>query len=465
MRESSHFSMKQAVDRAVQDREVLQFVSSATQLKYEARKEAFAHDFGHKRYQHLRQLAGRIRQDVVENLDHVLDQFTANAQQAGTVVHRARDARHANELCLQIAKANECRLCVKSKSMVTEEIGLVPDLIAAGIETIETDLGEFIVQLDGDTPSHIVTPMIHKNRASVARAFVRELGVEYTEDPEQLTAIAREYMRGKYRQADLGISGANFLLADSGTAVVCTNEGNADLAVNMPRIHIIVAGMEKVIPGHRELAVFLKLLARSATAQPLTVYTTCLTGPRRPPEQDGPERVHIILLDNGRSAIQADLTSRELLRCIRCGACLNACPVFRNVGGGHAYGAVYSGPIGAAIMPLLQGLETYHELPEASSLCGACYEVCPVSIDLPSHLIRHRREGVDQHLHSWSDRFMYRAWAYVLQHPTLYRGAQSMARWVGRALAGAGSSGGRVPVTQGRSMLPGIVGFHPESVR
>jgi len=323
--------------------------------------------------------------------------------------------------------------------MVTEETHLLPALQAAGIETIETDLGEFILQLDGDAPSHIVTPMIHKNRASVARAFVRELGATYTEDPRELTMIAREHLRRKYREADLGITGANFLVAETGTLVICTNEGNADFCVAAPRVHVAMVGIEKVIPRLTDLSVFLKLLARSATAQPLTVYTSLITGPKKQgsqavAEHDGPEQVHIILVDNGRVELLRD-ESRELLRCIRCGACLNACPVYRKVGGGHAYGAVYSGPIGAVLTPLLKGLENYPDLPQASSLCGACFEACPVHIDIPRHLVRLRAKLVETKHISWADRAIMRAWTRSMRWPAAYRLGSSALRALVRGLS------------------------------
>ncbi len=406
-------------------------MNNATNLKDRARVSAFRAAFG-DRAEAVRTLAGGIKQHTLDHLDHYLDQFIDAAESSGAKVHFAADAEEANAICLGIAKANNCKLCVKSKSMVTEETRLVPALEAAGIETLETDLGEFIIQLDDDAPSHIVSPMIHKNRASVARAFVRELGAQYTEDPPTLTAIARQYMRKKFRSADLGISGANFLIAETGSLVICTNEGNADLSVGVPRVHVAMVGIEKLVPRLEDLSVFLKLLARSATAQPLTVYSSIITGPRKKGEADGPDEVHIILLDNGRTEILREET-RELLRCIRCGACLNACPVYRKIGG-HAYGAVYSGPIGATITPLLKGLENYPDLPHASSLCGACFEACPVKIDIPSQLIRLRTDMVDRHLTSFGERATMKLWSEVLKHPWVYRMAASASRAVQRSM-------------------------------
>lgn len=434
------YDIRPAAARAVRDLPLQQFVNSATRLKDRGRVDACREAFGDN-YDAVRELAGKIKQHTLDHLDHYLDQFVTAAEGAGSKVHFAADAAEANAICVGIARERGCRLCVKSKSMVTEETRLVPALEAIGVETLETDLGEFILQLDHDAPSHIVTPMIHKDRAAVARAFVRELGAEYTEDPPALTAIAREHMRRKFRGADLGISGANFLVAQTGSLVLCTNEGNADLAVGVPRVHVAFVGIEKLVPRLDHLSVFLKLLARSATSQPLTVYTTVITGPRKRDEPDGPDEVHVILIDNGRTEILREET-RELLRCIRCGACLNACPVYRKVGGGHAYGAVYSGPIGAAITPLLKGLENYPDLPHASSLCGACFEACPVKIDIPSQLIRLRAAMVDRQTTGAGERAAFRLWSAILRRPWLYRLAGRASRAVQRSIGDAGEEAG-----------------------
>ncbi len=434
--------MRAPAARATRDVQLQQFVHGAARLKDHGRESACLEAFG-DRYDEVRDLAGRLKQHALDHLDFYLERFIERAEAAGTRVHVAPDAASANRMCLSIAAAHACRVCVKAKSMVTEETRLLYALERAGIETLETDLGEFILQLDHDAPSHIVTPMIHKDRAAVARAFVRELGAEHTLDPARLTAIAREHMRRKFRSADLGISGANFLIAETGSAVVCTNEGNADLAMACPPVHVVFAGIEKVIPRMEHLPVFLKLLARSATAQPLTVYTTLITGPRRAGEREGPREVHVILLDNGRTGILAS-DARELLRCIRCGACLNACPVYRHAGGGHAYGAVYSGPIGAVLTPRLRGLENYADLPRASSLCGACYEACPVKIDIPGQLIALRRALVERRNLAYLDRLLYRTWAWLLQRPRAFRlarrGARTLLRLVGRSAPRGGAS-------------------------
>ncbi len=418
--------------KAVADLRLQQFVGHATSSKDHGRKSIFRETFGN-RADDIRHLAGSIKQHTLDHLDWYLQQFIDNAHAAGVQVHFAADAKEANAICVEIARRNACTRCVKSKSMVTEETELLPELEAAGIETVETDLGEFIIQLDHDAPSHIVTPMIHKDRAAVGRAFTRELGVPYTEDPATLAGIARDHLREKYRRSDLGISGANFLIAETGSIVLCTNEGNGRFCTSAPRVHIAMAGIEKLIPRQEDLGVLLKVLARSATAQPLTVYTHIITGPRRvgdaaTAEHDGPEQVHLILLDNGRTEILREET-RELLRCIRCGACLNACPVYRRIGG-HSYGSVYSGPIGAVITPLLKGLTNFPDLPHATSLCGACFEACPVKIDLPRQLIALRRRMNEQRITRWHERMIFTLWALSLRWSWSYRLAATLQRFV-----------------------------------
>ena len=421
-------------ERAVTDPTLQRFIDSATIGKDRSRKRSCGDAFG-ERYDAARDLGGRIKQHTLDHLDHYVARFAENAEAAGTRVHFARDAEEANTICLGIAKREGLTSCVKSKSMVTEETHLVPELERAGIEALETDLGEFILQLDKDAPSHIVTPMIHKDRTAVARAFRDKLGARYTEDAAELTQIARNHLRDKYRRADLGISGANFLVSESGSLVLCTNEGNGRFCTSAPRVHVAMVGMEKLVPSFRDLSVMLKLLARSSTGQPLTVYTHIATGPRRPEEHDGPEQMHVILVDNGRTNILRDEDYRAALRCIRCGACLNACPVYRKVSG-HSYGAVYSGPIGAVITPLLKGLKNYPDLPGASSLCGACYEACPVKIDLPRMLIKLRRDLLSRGVNNFLERLSYRIFGLGLRLPLLYRMGGFFQRFTMRAAAG-----------------------------
>ena len=401
------------------DAKLQEWVNRATLFRDTGRRAYTAAVFG-DRHDAVRDLAGRIKQHTLDHLDYYLEQFIDRATAAGAQVHFAKDAREANDIALDIARREKLTACVKSKSMVTEETHLLPELEAIGIETFETDLGEFILQIDDDAPSHIVTPMIHKDTTAVARAFARKLGAKYTEDPAELTKIAREYLRDKFRRADMGISGGNFLVAETGSLVICTNEGNGRFCTTAPRVHIAFVGIEKLVPTFQHLSVLLKLLGRHATAQPLTVYTHILTGPRRPDEHDGPEQMHIILVDNGRTNVLSDPEYRSALRCIRCGACLNACPVYRKATG-HAYGAVYSGPIGAVITPLFKGLSNYKDLPHASSLCGACYEACPVKINLPEMLIKLRRDMIGRRVTKWPDRLAYKLFALGLRSRLLYR--------------------------------------------
>ncbi len=424
------FDMKPRAREAVRDLKLQQFVGNATHLKDTQRGGIFGRDFGPD-YDDLRTVARDTKQYALDHLDELLERFIASAEKSGAKVHAATTGREACEIALAIARAHSAQdramSCVKSKSMVTEEIGLLPAFEAAGIKTLETDLGEFILQIDGDAPSHIVTPMIHKDRVATAKSFVRELGARYTEDPTELTMIAREHMRGLYRSADIGVSGANFLLADEGAAVICTNEGNFDLSVGGPPVHIVFVGIEKLIRGARDLAPFLKLLARSGTAQPLTVYTSFVRGPRRAGEHGGPKEVHFVLVDAGRVGVLAS-EKRDLLRCIRCGACLNACPVYRKVGG-HSYGSMYAGPIGAVLTPELEraqgnadaGLANYADLPRASSLCGACYEACPVKIDIPKFLMHDRARLRERGLSPKSEGHTLKLWRWLAERPAMFR--------------------------------------------
>jgi len=293
---------------------------------------------------------------------------------------------------------------------------------------VETDLGEFIVQISHDKPSHLVMPIIHKDRASVGALFAEYFKTPYTDDPTALSKQARLHLRDKFRRADFGMTGGNFLVAQTGHVCVVENEGNARQSITTPRVLVSMVGIEKVIPRLSDLAVMLKVLARSATGQPMTVYTNIFGGPRKPGEKDGPEEFHLVLIDNGRTDILASERYRETLRCIRCGACLNACPVYRKIGG-HAYGSVYPGPIGALITPLFQGLEKYKDLPQASSLCGSCYDACPVKINIPKHLIEMREDMVKQNIKSLPEKFVYRAWAWAMQSPRIYAIVNQLQKW------------------------------------
>ncbi len=379
-------------------------------------------------FERWRELAHQIKKHTLENLDYYLEKLEERLASRGARVVYARDGGEVADLIVRLARQKNARLIVKSKSMTTEEINLTERLQEAGIEAVETDLGEYIVQLAHERPSHIVAPALHKTRYEIADLFRDRLGVERETVPEQQTLIARRTLREKFLAADIGVTGANFLVAESGAVVVIENEGNARLCTSLPRVHIAVAGIEKLVPRAADLAVFLKLLGRSATGQPLTVYTSFLSGPRREGEIDGPEEFYLVLLDNGRTRLLADRAKRQSLYCIRCGACLNHCPVYRKIGG-HSYPWVYSGPIGAIITPQFHGVLEDPWLPYASSLCGACAEVCPVKIDIPQILLDLRWETVKAKVREKTgriERWAFRMWAWVMRHPRAYELASLM---------------------------------------
>ena len=338
-----------------------------------------------------RRTAARIKAYVLDNLKGLLLQLEQNCQTNGVQVHWAKDADSANRIILDICKraAPEGATIAKAKSMATEEIHLNAHLADAGHTPVETDLGEFVVQLDDDRPSHVVAPIIHKDRKQIARTFEKAGLGPYTEEPEELTMQAREHLREQFKRADVGVSGVNFAIAETGRIVLVENEGNNRYSTTAPRVHIALMGIEKVLPRESDLPLFLRLLAGSATGQTITVYTHLITGPRGE-ELDGPEEVHLVLLDNGRSRVLAG-GYRDILRCIRCGACLNVCPVYRQASG-HAYRNVYPGPVGAVLAPALEGVEKMGDLAKASTLCGCCREVCPVDIPIPDMLLRLRAE-------------------------------------------------------------------------
>lgn len=341
----------------------------------------------------LRRTAGAIKQHVIENLDTYLPAVEAKLLENGVKVHWASTADDACAAVLGIMEARGAKKMVKAKTMVSEEIELAHYLEKRGIEALETDLGEFIIQIDKDHPSHIVRPIIHKNRREIAKSFEREGLGAYNDDPETITRRARQFLRHKYLAADVGLTGANFVSAESGRLVLVTNEGNSRFSLAAPKVHIALVGIEKIVPRDRDLGLFLNLLARSATAQQLTVYTEFISGPKAATQPDGPEEMHVIFVDNNRTEVLASECT-EILRCIRCGACMNVCPVYRQASG-HAYRSVYPGPVGAVLSPLLAGkrFPELADLPKASSLCGACNEVCPVDIPIPDLLLRLRAKG------------------------------------------------------------------------
>jgi L-lactate dehydrogenase complex protein LldF len=357
-----------------------------------------AHERGKLRFANWELAKRRVQQikyEAVNNLDKLLEQFEAKVLERGGHVFWAETAEQARDYVVDVAMRNSVKTVVKSKSMVTEEIHLAAALEKVGAKAWETDLGEFIVQLRNELPYHIVTPAMHLTRGQISELFKEKLGSEETNDPPELVAIARRALRTAFFSAEMGISGANFLVADAGLVAVSTNEGNGRLTTSLPRIHIAVTGIEKVIPRLTDLAVLWPVLATSGTGQPITTYSTLVGGPRTATEPDGPEEFHVVLLDNGRTNLLADVEQREVLHCIRCGACLNICPVFRQVGG-HTYGTVYPGPIGSVLTPNLAGQKEFSHLPFASSLCNACNSVCPARIDLARHLVENRRNVAER---------------------------------------------------------------------
>lgn len=366
----------------------------------------------------LRDKARAIKDHTLAHLDRYLEQLEAAIIARGGHVHFAADAADAHQIITDIANQAKAKRIVKSKSMVTEEIHLNRHLEAAGFEVTETDFGEYIIQLAGERPSHIVAPVVHKTVEEVAEVMNRRLNSNTAADAKALAQLARERLRVKFAEADLGITGGNFLIAETGTVVMITNEGNGRLTTAVPRVHVAIVGIEKVIPKFSDLPIFLKILARAATGQKLSIYTSIMTGPRKAGEADGPEEFHLVLLDNGRSRILGS-PMRESLFCIRCGACLNACPVYRKIGG-HAYGGTYSGPIGAVLTPLFDGLKQNHHQPHASSLCGACQAACPVKIQIPELLVRNRAALHDNHHVHWAEEWIYHRWSSAMRSPGWY---------------------------------------------
>jgi L-lactate dehydrogenase complex protein LldF len=380
----------------------------------------------------IREQARTIKDETLAELDKHLATLEASVVARGGQVHWAEDGTDACRLILDIVERRKAKLVVKSKSMTSEEIHLNDALEGAGLEVVETDLGEYIIQLAGHRPSHIVGPALHLSATEVAEILSKPAGERLPVEREVLAGFARRALREKFAAADIGISGANFAIAETGSIVLITNEGNGRLTCVMPKCHIAIMGMEKVIPKLSDLPYFLKVLARAATGQKLSVYTQIVTGPRQPDEIEGPDEFHLVILDNGRSKILSS-PLRESLFCIRCGACLNACPIYRSVGG-HAYGGVYAGPIGAVLTPLYDGLAANHHLPHASSLCGACQAACPVKIQIPQMLIQLREQLHETPEHkNRLEALAYGLWARSLRSPWLYRLSTWLAtRTIGR---------------------------------
>ncbi len=377
-----------------------------------------------------RERAKNIKWQAIETLDKQLETFEANITKRGANVLWAETADDALDEILKICEAKRCRTIVKSKSMATEELHLNKFLQQHGIESVETDLGEYIQQLDDEPPYHIVTPAMHKSKEDVARLFADKLGTAPNLSPGELTLVARQKLREKYTQAEIGITGANFIIADIGGIALTENEGNGRLSCAWPKTHIVIVGLEKVLPSVNDLALFWPLLSTFGTGQKVTSYNSIVTGPRKKDEVDGPEEMYVILLDNGRTNILANEKTRESLYCIRCGACLNACPVYKNIGG-HTYGTTYSGPIGSVITPHLKEMGDWKHLSYASSLCGNCTEVCPVRINLHELLLDNRQEAVAEKHTSFGERAAWQFWKQAMLHRSLMNiGPGSMKSWM-----------------------------------
>jgi L-lactate dehydrogenase complex protein LldF len=409
----------------------------------------------------LRDAAAALKDHTLAHLDLYLEAFEQRFVEQGGTVHFARDDAEARAIVLRLCREAGASSVTKSKSMIAEEIGLNEALEAAGIARVETDLGEYIVQLAGQTPSHILAPAIHMTKDKVARLFAEHHGTPPQDQPEALLGEARRVLRQRYFEADVGITGANFLIAETGSIVLVTNEGNAELTQGLPRTHIAIASIDKLVPTLEDACTLLRVLARSATGQEFSAYTTFLTGPKRAEDLDGPEVFHLVLLDNGRSAmIGTEL--QDMLRCIRCGACMNHCPVYLATGG-HAYGWVYPGPMGAVLTPSFIGIEQGQHLPSASTFCGRCEQVCPMRIPLPRMMRYWREQQFKQRLSPPTGRYATRLWAFAAARPWLYRPATRlvvgllgmMGRRTGRfrrlPMAGGWTASRDLPAPQGRT--------------
>jgi len=390
----------------------------------------------------------QVRQHVVQHLDYYLEEFAQNVEAHGQKVHFASDAREAGDIVLRIIAEKEARLVAKSKSMVSEEVGVNARLAEHGIECLETDLGEWIIQLAHEPPSHLIIPAIHKTRDQVQQLFEKEGGERLTNDTATLAGYARRRLRERFARAEVGMTGCNFAIAETGSVVIFTNEGNGRMVTTLPQTHIVMMGMERILPTLADLPLMADLLPRSATGQKITTYVNVVTGARRQGELDGPRELHVVILDNGRSRQLADPLFRELLHCIRCGACLNVCPVYRHVGG-HAYGSVYSGPIGAVVTPLLAPHDpAAAELANASTLCGACFDACPVKIPLHDLLLRLRTRNVALYHPPLGERVGIRLFAAAAAWPRLF---SLLSRLVRRVLLRLGPRGERL-----LARLPGV---------
>src|SRR6266404_1631789 len=408
--------------RDLRHRLLIQTALGKYETQRDQRKAAF------QDWQSARQAAAEIKWEAINHLDTHLRDFVSRIEARGTVVHWASTAAQARDIIIGIVRDSKARSIIKSKAMTSEEIHLNDALEKAGFEVVESDLGEFIVQLRKEPPYHIVFPAMHLTRGEISELFARELGSAPTQNPEDLTMIARRVLRQKYISADIGFTGANFAIAETGMISITENEGNARLTAALPKVMVTLLGIEKILPHFEDLALFLPMLATIGTGQALTCYNSFYGGPRQPGEPDGPEEYHVVLLDNRRTELLADAEQRDALHCIRCGGCLNVCPIFRNVGG-HTYGTTYSGPIGSVITPHLRGLQDWRHLSYASSLCGACTEICPVKINLHHHLL-HNRRNASRQKPSLTEKLVFRFFAFVINRPRVYAFAKRAGRFL-----------------------------------
>jgi L-lactate dehydrogenase complex protein LldF len=418
-----------------------------TTTKLRQQKKLASDELGN--WEEWRERARAIRLHTIAHLDYYLEQFIENARAQGTHIHFAATADEAVEIAMEIAEKSGARSAVKSKSMVSEEIHLNHALEERGIEAVETDLGEYIIQLAGETPSHIIIPAIHKNKQQVADLFSAEAGETLPPETQVLAGFARKVLREKFLEADIGVTGCNFAVAETGSMALFSNEGNARMVSTLPKTQITFMGMERIVPSLADLEVMATMLPRSATGQKLTVYMSIITGPRRPQDSDGPEDLHIVIVDNGRSKQLGDPEFQEVLNCIRCGACLNACPVYRHVGG-HTYGWVYSGPIGAVLTPRLNDdLEKWGEVAYASTLCGACYEACPVKIPLHDMLVYIRRQYVEAGHTPRAEQAAMRTFGYLAGSHKRFRRIMRLGAWGQKFLVQDGKIKARIGPLKG----------------
>jgi L-lactate dehydrogenase complex protein LldF len=438
--------LKENVKKSLKDERLKRALKNALPHFRENRKKALSEI---ENWESLREEASGIKEMTLNNLSYYLDILEKKIEERGGVVHRAKDGREAREIIGDLVRDYGIRKVVKGKSMVTEEIELNRYLENMGIEVTETDLGEFIIQLSGEPPSHIIAPAVHRTREEVRKLLKENFGIEPGESIEELAATARKILRKKFLKADMGITGVNFAVAETGTLVILENEGNIRMSTTFPKVHLAIMGMEKVLPRFVDLSIFLTLLPRSATGQRMTSYVSFIDGPKKKDERDGAHHFHLIILDNGRSLILDNPDFREILKCVRCGACINICPIYEIVGG-HAYGWVYPGPVGICLTPLLLGYKRGGELPFLSTLCNACKEVCPVKIDLPKIILKLRNEMVRNKYSpghpKFMEKFLMKVWKKTFSNPVIYDMLTKTARYSLKLLSREGWIGKIFPL-------------------